>query len=66
MYLAWAGGIALAMYAPLLAAVWIWAPGGTWGLVWLWISFAGGFMAARALTTWLRARGSRWMVLGEA
>lgn len=66
VYLAWAGGIALAMYVPLLAAVWIWAPGGTWGLVWLWISFAGGFMAARALTTWLRARGSRWMVLGDA
>lgn len=63
-YLALAGGIALALYGPLLAAVWIWSPGGTWGLVWLWISFAGGFMAARALTTWLRARGSRWMVLG--
>lgn len=63
-YLAWAGGIALVMYLPLLLAVWAWAPGGALGLVWLWLAFAGGFMAARALTTWLRARGSRWMVLG--
>lgn len=63
-YLAWAGGIALAVYLPLLLAVWAWAPGGTPGLVWLWVSFAGGYMAARAVTTWLRARGNRWMVLG--
>lgn len=63
-YLAWAGGIALVMYLPLLLAVWAWAPGGAAGLVWLWLSFAGGFMLARALTTWLRARGDRWMVLG--
>ncbi len=63
-YLAWAGGIALVVYLPMLLAVWAWAPGGALGLVWLWISFAGGYMAARAVTTWLRARGSRWMVLG--
>ena len=63
-YLAWAGAIALVLYLPLLLAVWAWAPGGAPGLVWLWVSFAGGYMLARALTTWLRARGSRWMVLG--
>ena len=65
-YLAWAGGIALVVYLPLLLAVWAWAPGGAVGLVWLWVSFAGGYMAARAATTWLRARGSAWMVLGAA
>ena len=27
---------------------------------------AGGFMAARALPTGLRARGDRWMVLGAS
>lgn len=63
-YLAGAGGIALVLYLPLLGAVWMWAPGGATGLVWLWVSFAGGYMLARALTTWLRARGTRWMVLG--
>ena len=63
-YLAWAGIIALVLYLPLLLMVWAWAPGGAPGLVWLWVSFAGGYMLARALTTWLRARGGRWMVLG--
>src|SRR5699024_1299569 len=65
-YLAWAGGIALVVYLPMLLAVWAWAPDGALGLVWLWVAFAGGYMAARAATTWLRARGSAWMVLGAA
>lgn len=63
-YLAWAGVVTLVVYAPLAAAVWAWAPPGGAGLAWLWAAFAGGFMLARALTTGLRARGSRWMVLG--
>ncbi|UFU08464.1 MATE family efflux transporter [Ruania halotolerans] len=64
VYLAVAGAIALVVYLPLLGAVVRWAPGGAVGLVWLWVAFAGGFLGARALTTWLRSRGSRWMVLG--
>jgi len=63
-FLAWAGVVTLVVYVPLLAAVWAWAPAGGAGLAWLWAAFAGGFMAARAVTTGLRARGDRWMVLG--
>ena len=63
-YLAWAGLITLVAYAPLALAVHAWAPAGAAGLAWLWVSFAGGFMLARAITTGLRARGTRWMVLG--
>ncbi|WP_324653301.1 MATE family efflux transporter [Georgenia sp. H159] len=63
-FLAWAGVVTLVAYVPLLAAVWAWAPAGGAGLAWLWAAFAGGFMAARALTTGLRARGERWMTLG--
>ena len=64
-YLAWTGVLTLLAYVPLAAAVWAWAPDGVAGLAWLWASFAGGFMLARAVTTGLRARGTMWMVLGE-
>ncbi|PJJ77971.1 putative MATE family efflux protein [Sediminihabitans luteus] len=63
-YLAWAGMLTVVVYAPFALAVLRWAPDGPWGLAWLWLAFAGVFMAARALTTGLRARGDRWMVLG--
>jgi len=63
-FLARAGVVTLVVYLPLLAAVWAWAPQGTAGLAWLWAAFAGGFMAARAVTTGLRARTGKWMVLG--
>jgi len=63
-FLARAGVLTLVVYLPLLAAVWAWAPRDGAGLAWLWAAFAGGFMAARAVTTGLRARGDRWMVLG--
>ncbi|HLV54942.1 MAG TPA: MATE family efflux transporter, partial [Actinotalea caeni] len=49
----------------LALAVATWAPAGAAGLAWLWLAFAGGFMLARAVTTGLRARGTRWMVLGD-
>lgn len=64
-YLAWAGVVTLVVYAPLALAVATWAPAGAAGLAWLWVAFAGGFMLARAVTTGLRARGTRWMVLGD-
>lgn len=63
-YLAWAGLINIAIYLPVVAAVWLWAPRGGAGLAWLWAGFAGGFMAARALTTGWRIRGDAWMVTG--
>ncbi|MEJ5914641.1 MATE family efflux transporter [Pseudokineococcus sp. 1T1Z-3] len=63
-YLAAAGLAGLAVYAPLVVAVVVWAPTGTAGLVWLWVAFAGGFMAVRALTLGLRARRDAWVVVG--
>lgn len=64
-FLAWAGIITLVAYVPLALAVGALAPSGPAGLAWLWVAFAGGFMLARAITTGLRARGTRWMVLGD-
>lgn len=63
-YLAWAGMLTLVAYVPFALAVHAWAPDGGVGLAWLWGAFAGVFMAARAVTTGLRARGDRWVVTG--
>ncbi|MFP5334561.1 MAG: MATE family efflux transporter [Actinomycetes bacterium] len=63
-YLAVAGLWTLLAYAPLALVVLLVGPGGAAGLVWLWVAFAAGFMAARAVTLWLRARGDGWLVLG--
>lgn len=63
-FLAWAGIITLVAYLPALYLVAQLAPGGTWGVVWLWLAMAGVFMAARAITLGLRARGDAWMRLG--
>ena len=63
-FLAWAGLATLAVYVPVALAVRAWAPPGAEGLAWLWAAFAGVFMAARAVTTGLRARGERWAVSG--
>ncbi|WP_344103244.1 MATE family efflux transporter [Myceligenerans crystallogenes] len=63
-YLAWAGLATLVVYVPCALAVHAWAPPGPVGLAWLWAAFAGAFMAARAVTTGLRARTDRWLVTG--
>ncbi|MCV2392869.1 MATE family efflux transporter [Actinotalea sp. M2MS4P-6] len=63
-YLAWVGMLTLAVYAPAALAVRTWAPPGPTGLVWAWLAFGGLFMAARAATTGLRARGTAWMRTG--
>ncbi|MDU6679138.1 MULTISPECIES: MATE family efflux transporter [unclassified Actinomyces] len=34
-------------------------------LMWVWVAFAGIFMGARALTTGLRVRGSKWIAQAE-
>lgn len=58
-YLAKAGLLVLAAYAPLVLAVG-WADA---GFTWLWVAY-GGFIAARLTTLWRRQRGTAWMVLG--
>lgn len=63
-YLAGAGVVTLLVYLPCALAVHAWAPQDWVGLAWLWVAFAGVFMAARAVTTGWRARGEAWMVIG--
>lgn len=69
-YLAWTGLVNLAVYVPLaLAAVWWTRSAGVpaaAALAWLVAAFAIGYLAARAVTLSLRARGSGWMVTGVA
>jgi putative MATE family efflux protein len=64
VYLAWAGVLTFAVYLPAAAAVAVWSPGGSAGLVWLWVAFSAVFMGARAITLGLRYRGDRWLVTG--
>ncbi|MBX3195802.1 MAG: MATE family efflux transporter [Microbacteriaceae bacterium] len=62
-YLAWTGILNLAVYLPLL---W-WAstaPGGAAAVAAIQAAFCIGFLAARAVTLALRARGTAWMVTG--
>jgi len=63
-YLAVAGLITFACYAPLAVLVLEFAPAGRAGLVWLWIAFAGVFMVARLVTLVQRERTGKWMVTG--
>lgn len=58
-YLAWAGIVTLAVYAPLVMLL------AHWGFTWLWVAYAA-FMLARLVTLGLRERSDRWMVLGAA
>lgn len=59
VFLAWAGLVVLAAYAPLALAV-QWSDA---GLTWLWVAY-GGFITARLATLYARQRGDHWMVLG--
>jgi Na+-driven multidrug efflux pump len=58
-YLASAGIVTLAVYAPLVMLL------AHWGFTWLWVAYAA-FMLARLVTLGLRERSDRWMVLGAA
>ena len=58
-YLAWAGVITLACFAPLAYAVHV----SSGGLLWLWAAFCG-FMVARLVTLVVRERTGAWMVTG--
>jgi Na+-driven multidrug efflux pump len=60
-YLARAGLLTLAAYAP--SALLVVLVGG--GLAWLWVAY-GVFMLARLLTLTIRARGSAWLVAGAS
>jgi putative MATE family efflux protein len=60
-YLARAGLLTLAAYAP--SALLVVLVGG--GLAWLWVAY-GVFMLARLMTLTVRARGSAWLVAGAS
>lgn len=62
-YLALTGLANLAAYLPFLVLVEAFRPEP--GLAWLWAAFGFGYMGARALTLGLRARGSRWVTVGD-
>lgn len=63
-YLAWTSLANLAIYLPVLWAVTVFVPTGINALVALTAAFTVVFMAARAVTLGLRARGERWVRLG--
>ena len=65
-YLAWTGLVNLAAFVPLALGVVAVAPAGAAGPAWLMAAFAIGYLAARAVTLSLRARGTAWMVVGSA
>ncbi|WP_293787366.1 MATE family efflux transporter, partial [uncultured Aeromicrobium sp.] len=61
VFLAWAGLVVLALYAPAALVVgWLEV-----SFTWLWLAY-GLFIAARGATLWWRQRGEAWMVLGSA
>ena len=61
VYLAWAGLLVLLAYAPVLLLL-----GSGTGLVAVWAVFGAVFIGTRCLVLVLRARGDRWLVLGDA
>ena len=58
-YLAWAGVVTLAVYAPLAGLVWAL----DLGLTWLWIAYSA-FLFARTATLLYRERSDAWLVTG--
>jgi MATE family, multidrug efflux pump len=63
-YLATASVVQTALFVPVALGIGAWGPGGTDGLVWLWIALAGGWMAARAALLGVRERSDAWLVTG--
>jgi len=59
-YLAKAGALVLAVYAPVVLAVASVTP----GLVWVWVAFTVVLMGARAVVLVRRERGDAWLVTG--
>jgi putative MATE family efflux protein len=65
-FLAVAGVVQTAIYAPLALAVTHLATPGTQRLVLLWIAFSGGWLLLRSVSLGLRARSDAWLVTGAA
>jgi putative MATE family efflux protein len=63
-YLAMTAVIQTVAFVPLALAIAVWGPTGTAGLVLLWIAYAGGWMALRAVLLGRRARGDAWLITG--
>ncbi len=59
-YLAWAGLVVLALFAP---AAWA-AVTGPGTLAWLWVAFCVAFMGGRGVVLLVRARGTTWLRVG--
>jgi Na+-driven multidrug efflux pump len=64
VYLAVAGVVQLALYAPVALLVAHTGEPGTRRLVLLWLAFSGGYLALRAVALGLRARSDAWLVPG--
>ncbi|MET1034651.1 MAG: MATE family efflux transporter [Arthrobacter sp.] len=60
-YLSLAGLVSLAAYLPLLWLVSAADPRGAAAVLWLWVAFGVGYLAARAATLLWRIRDDRWM-----
>jgi putative MATE family efflux protein len=65
-YLAWTGVINLVVYLPLLWVATRLATDVIGAVVGIQLAFCVGYLAARAVTLSLRARGTRWMRVGAA
>lgn len=65
-YLAWTGVLNLAVYLPLLVLATSLAADVVTAVVGIQLAFCVGYLAARAVTLSLRARGTRWMRVGTA
>ncbi len=63
-YLAWTGLLNLAVYLPLVWLAVHAATEATAAVVGIQLAFCVGYLAARAVTLSLRARGTRWMHVG--
>jgi putative MATE family efflux protein len=63
-FLARAAVVQTAVFVPAALAIGRWGPDGTAGLVLLWVSFAGGWMALRAVLLGWRAHRDTWLVTG--
>jgi putative MATE family efflux protein len=65
-YLARAGAVVLAVYAPVVLAVAALGPTRPWGVVGVWVVLTVVFMGARFVVLTRRSRGDHWLVTGAA
>ena len=64
-YLGLVGVLNLVVYAPMLWVIHVFAQDATSAILWIWVAFALGYMAARGVTLSLRAKNTAWMRLGS-